>query len=204
MCTRPRCLPEVVAVLVLALAAANCRPYVTPPPGFTLGTLGIVGVSHADIIAYAARLRYDTTPPEADVKAVDFVNQRIDTGDTALLAPEIGTHNLTEAELAEGRVVGFVRSRVAHPGAHVGPWRTYLWIDKKGGTTRDAWRSVLIAENDTTKDTLPLERHPANAHPYTPPCPQNGICARFRVGTLLQCYSCPGGWCSSPIPKALQ
>ena len=202
-----RWLGLLTSVLALVLACEKGAkqpppPRPTLPPSFTGAQVDSVPL--ARIREYADNLQFDTTPGAFDERRVDFRNDRLDSGPSARIEPEVGSAVVDSTALAQGRIVARIRSDSTYPQAGFGPWWTYWWVDKQGGH----WRSLFIRSDSGSKPRVPtgfVLYHPPRPD-YAPACPtsRGAACARFNKGSagtdVSLCHQCSAGWCSGSVP----
>lgn len=123
-----------------AISHSGTGPAPTPAPPFS----SIDQASHAEILAYARGLRYDTRTGVSDSQALAVANRpgakcpaECSYGAIASIHPEVGTLGMGEAELKAGRVIGRIVSAddKAYEKFNLGPRDTvYVWADAAAGT----------------------------------------------------------------------
>jgi len=142
------------ATLGIALLAAGCSqappnaavrgpagPRPTPAPEFTLP---VTAASHADLVAYAHSLTFDTTAPGVDRRyLVVAQGTRLVVGPFAELAPEIGAAAISHQDLVQGRILARLTVEGTQPVIGSAAGTAYLWVDSVG----DALRSVVVPES---------------------------------------------------------
>jgi len=108
----------------------------------------VLTISFDSIRAYADRLHFETTLGAADELPVDFQRRRVGTERARVvrIEPESASYQLSETELAQGRIIARLRSEAKVPRLGLGPWWTWWWVDKHG--PGDSWRSVLISQSE--------------------------------------------------------
>lgn len=124
----------------------------SPGPEFPAESVETVSLDRIE--KYAARLRFDTVPGAADQLLVDFERSRVGTqrAQQLQIEPERESYNLSEKDLARGRIIARLRSEVAVPKLGLGPWWTWWWVDSTGGR----WRSVFIHDSGKAKSRVAL------------------------------------------------
>lgn len=116
-------------------------------------------VPREDVAAYARTLSFDSSRSVADARTVrDLMTTR-----TVLIAPERGAHLLTSAQLAQGRIIAFIRASAPWPRLGIPPGDSWLWAD----SGRGGWRWVVYPVGGA----LPLRRFPMRyeTHPLAGP-----------------------------------
>lgn len=122
-----------------AVNQSGTGPAPTPAPPFG----SIDQASHAEILAYARGLRYDTRTGVADSQALAVANHpgakcpdECRYGAVASIHPEVGTLGMGEVELKAGRVIARIVSADDKPYEkfNLGPRDTvYVWVDAASG-----------------------------------------------------------------------
>src|SRR5580704_5237720 len=82
-------------------------------------------VSRMEALAYAQRLRFDTTALAADIKTLALPSG---ASVTLTIAPQIEARELSEEELANGHIISRVSTDAAFPGFGLLPGTNYLWL----------------------------------------------------------------------------
>ncbi len=159
---------------IVATLAGGCQKREPPPeaqatyrqrPTPQFPSDSVLTVSLDRIREYAGQLQFDTTLGAADQQPIDF--QRVQVGteraQLARIEPESGSFDLSEKELAQGRIIARIKSAAEVPSLSLGPRWTWWWVDKHGpGGT---WRSVFIPESEQAgkrvalRDSLELMGH---------------------------------------------
>ena len=155
------------------------QPQGTIAPTFT----GRVDSVHRDLIlAYAQRLRFDTTTGAHDVnRLAGRIGNRDTIGPIAEIASESRAYLLRRSDFARGRIIARLRTS--------GPWRwlglpagvTYLWADSVAGT---GFRFVLIPRDPA--EGLRVIRMRYEVH--------GAACARGPSARLVSAETGGGGW----------
>lgn len=116
--------------------------------------------SRAQALAYARALQFDTSVSRSDGRQITWRTSRgeVQTA-SVLIAPELNAHRLTEAELAQGRIIARVRASQRFPKLGLPQGESSLWANRVG--TR--WRFVIIPDDlSQPMRSIPMlyEQHP--------------------------------------------
>jgi hypothetical protein len=155
-------------------------------------------VERGALVAYGRSLVFDTSFGVSDVRHLTWSEDgKVVLGPIAQLAPERGAHLVLRAQLAQGRILGRVRTSGAVRGLGLPQGESYLWADSVEG----AFRWVVIPVNADE----PLRAMPLHIETHRPPLPgprRGG--ARFFVGmtgALIQVDCETGCCCTDPTPS---
>ncbi len=140
-----------LASLAVVFAVTGCpvRPGVPviPTPSFRLGALTSAADSAGAVLGYVAPLEFDTLPGAGDDQLLHLgtcPGPDCRHGPRAQIQPLRGTHALTRAQLAAGRVIARLvnRDSVDYPKFGLRARSiVYWWVD----STSRGWRSVFIS-----------------------------------------------------------
>ena len=137
-------LPVVLASSWACKQGQEAEPRPARLPRFTAAQIN--SIPFDSIRVYAERLPFNSQPPAAHSTPVDWAGDSIGGPDTSWIEPVVGAYQFDSAELARGRIVARIWSNQVYRPAGLGPWWTYWWIDRDGGT----WRSLLISDSTRT------------------------------------------------------
>jgi hypothetical protein len=147
----------IVVTLASGCSKGNHKPpqepqaaYGTKPsyPAPKFAAESVLTVSFHRIRAYADSLHFETTLGAADELPIDFERRRIGTerGSQTRIEPESTSYQLSEQELAQGRIIARLRSEAEVPKLGLGPRWTWWWVDQHG--PEGSWRSVFISASE--------------------------------------------------------
>ncbi len=165
---------------------------------------GVEAVPRESVIAYGRRLTFDTSHAASD--AQHLVTRRAGQlliGPYARIAPEAGSHRLTRANLASGRVIARIDSDGPYPERGIPQGVSYLWVDSGAG----GWRSIVVPEavdQPMAEKPLLLVRHNRSQ-----PIPAEPAQARWTWSAegqrMGECFWCPPwDWCQTQSSAALR
>jgi len=161
--------PRWLLAACVLLAGASCRQQPAPGGGSHAHgprptpalAQGLFSAQHADLLAYAHGLQFDTTRPAmAAQHLVVPRGGRLEVAGKITVAPEIGAAAVAHDSMARGRFVARLTLSEPCPEAGLAAGSSYLWVDSAGG----AFRAKLVPESDSASvRDMPLETRGACA-----------------------------------------
>jgi len=158
--------PRWLLAACVLLAGASCRQQPAPGGGSHAHgprptpalAQGLFSAQHADLLAYAHGLQFDTTrPAEAAQYLVSGRRGSLVVGPFAQLAPEIGAAAIEAAAPGEGRILARLTLDQPSPDLGLPVGVTYFGVDDSAG----ALRAVLVPESESLPvRAVPLETRP--------------------------------------------
>lgn len=175
-----------LAVTILAVTLVVRRPEPRPTPAARFDSSQVDTIPLDSIRSYVKSLNFDTVLGAADQQLVDFEKGLIGRGDTARIEPEEGSYRITRSDLARGRIIARIRSKVVYDSLGFGPWWTYWWVDGKRG-----WRSVFIADTSARTSRPQGRMNPRNHYKHH----WRQAIAHFTTGSGIKPWGTCDDWC---------
>lgn len=153
---------RVSPLVVLFLLAVACHPghqaRPTPPPPWAGKPIDSIPLSQ--VLAYANTLQFDSTMPGADTITV-----QTPIGDTIRLEadPEIGAGAISDSDVAQGRIIGRVKSNARFTPLGAGPGITYYWVSGVGERAKGVMIPADSAYPRSTRPIIVRDHLPKNA-----------------------------------------